>query len=216
MDEWTLIFENLKRMALATVKNFGNNCEVAIHDFSDFQKSLVFIAGNVTKRSTGAPITDLVLKNLKDQGDEIEDMYNYKTSTDNGLVIKSSTTYIRNSEGHVIGAYCVNYNITDFMNTISVMDNFIGVQESSDMDHRETFARSAGDTIEAILENSITQMGRQPVSMNLEEKIKLVALMDNDGAFMLKGAVEHMAKVLGVTKYTIYNYLKKIRNNIST
>ncbi len=213
MDERELIFENLKRVADSTVKNFGNNCEVALHDFSDFQKSLIYIAGNVTKRSIGAPITDLVLKELKEHGNDIEDKHNYRTGTNTGLVIKSSTTYIRNSEGCVIGAYCVNYNMTDFMNTISIMDNFVGVQKKTDVDTRETFAQSATETIEAILEKGISHIGRQPVTMNLDDKIKLIEIMDNNGAFMLKGSVEHMAKVMGVTKFTIYNYLKKIRGN---
>jgi predicted transcriptional regulator YheO len=54
--------------------------------------------------------------------------------------------------------------------------------------------------------------------MSKQEKIQFVELLESHGAFLLKGAVEYVAKSLGVTKYTIYNYLKEVRmdNNSNT
>ena len=49
--------------------------------------------------------------------------------------------------------------------------------------------------------------------MNGAEKTQLISYLEDNGTFQLKGAVEQVAQMMGVTKFTVYNYLKKIRNN---
>ncbi|WP_459947086.1 helix-turn-helix domain-containing protein [Desulfocastanea catecholica] len=39
---------------------------------------------------------------------------------------------------------------------------------------------------------------------------------EESGTFLLKGAVEQVAQMKRVTKSTVYNYLKKVRNRTST
>jgi len=44
------------------------------------------------------------------------------------------------------------------------------------------------------------------------QKLEAVRQMHDGGLFIVKGAVEKAAAALGVTRYTIYNYLDEIRN----
>jgi len=53
MNEKEFILNILKQVADAVVKTFGRNCEVAVHDLSNLKKSLIHIAGDVTKRKPG-------------------------------------------------------------------------------------------------------------------------------------------------------------------
>nr|WP_315988792.1 helix-turn-helix domain-containing protein [Desulforamulus aquiferis] len=46
----------------------------------------------------------------------------------------------------------------------------------------------------------------------MEDKIRFVAALEQRGAFLIKGSVDYIATVLGVSKYTVYNYLQKIRS----
>ena len=84
MNEKECILGVLKQVANAVIKTFGRNCEVAVHDLSDLSKSLIYIAGDVTKREPGAPITDMALKALSKEGREIKNRYDYKTITADG------------------------------------------------------------------------------------------------------------------------------------
>ncbi|RYD05326.1 hypothetical protein N752_09785 [Desulforamulus aquiferis] len=68
------IFKNLIRIAQVMADTFGRNCEVAVHDLANLDKSLIYIAGNITKRKPGAPITDLVVRVLHQEGDQAQDM----------------------------------------------------------------------------------------------------------------------------------------------
>jgi len=207
------IFENLMSISAVTVKTFGQNYEVAIHDFSKLPHSLVHIEGNVTKRKPGAPITDLVVRALRRDGDAIKNFINYKTVTKEGRIVKSSTTFIRDEKGKVIGAYCINFDMTDYLNAIALFNDFTRTEGRNDQDHKETFATSLNETVESLMEPIVNEIGRQPATMNKEEKLKLLKALEFQGTFLLRGAVDFVAKILGVSKFTVYNYLKEIRSD---
>ena len=205
------IFNMLSQMADAMVKTFGRSCEVAVHDFSNLNKSLVYLAGNVTGRKQGAPITDLVVKALHKDRTKIKDCYNYKTTTKDGRTIKSSTIFIRSSAGEVIGAFCTNIDITDFLNASQVIQQLVETHAFNVQENHETFAATVGETIEALFEQAVSAVGKQPATMSTEEKTRLVKALENKGAFQIKGAVDQVAILAGVSKYTVYNYLQKVR-----
>ncbi len=47
--------------------------------------------------------------------------------------------------------------------------------------------------------------------MSTEGKTELVKELETSGVFQIKGAVDQVALLMGVSKYTVYNYLKRIR-----
>ena len=47
--------------------------------------------------------------------------------------------------------------------------------------------------------------------MNKKAKVEAVRVMQERGLFIVKGGVEKAASALGVTRYTIYNYLEQLR-----
>jgi predicted transcriptional regulator YheO len=213
MDERDCIFASLKNVAAATSQTFGRNCEIAIHDFNLLPNSLIHIEGKVTKRKPGAPITDLVVRKLRREGNNVTDIYNYKTIAKNGDVIKSSTAFIRDSSGEVIGAFCINFRIVDYLNAISMIQEFTQLSNTHGEARIETFASSLNETIESMLEKAIKLAGKQPATMTKEEKVSLVATLEYEGAFLIKGSVGFIAKAMGVSIYTVYNYLKEVRSS---
>lgn len=206
------ILENLKRIAKVMVDTFGRNCEAAIHDFRQLPHSMVHIEGAVTGREPGAPITDLALRSLRREKDQVKDIYNYKTVTKDGRTLKSSTTFIRDKADRVIGAFCINFDITDYLNSISLLDGFVQTSNQRGGHSKETFASSVNETIEALMDQVVSKAGKQPVTMSREEKVQLVHSLEFQGAFLIRGAVEFVAKALGVSKFTVYNYLKEVRS----
>jgi predicted transcriptional regulator YheO len=213
MDERDCIFESFKNIAAAISKTFGRNCEIAVHDFNRLPNSLIHIEGKVTRRKPGAPITDLVLRKLRREGNNVNDIYNYKTIDKGGDVIKSSTAFIRDSSGKVIGAFCINFRIVDYLNAISMLQEFTQLSNTHEEARMETFASSLNETIESMLEKAIKKAGKQPATMTKEEKVRLVATLEYEGAFLIKGSVGFVAKAMGVSIYTVYNYLKKVRSS---
>jgi predicted transcriptional regulator YheO len=213
MMEKESIFQNLQRIADAIVALFGKNCEACVHDLTSLQNSLIYIRGDVTHRKPGAPATDLLMKMLKQNSGKAEDMQNYKTTTADGRSLKSATTFIRDSTGRPIAAFCINLDTTDFYNAGQALLPFINIQENNHQTSTETFAHSASETVEALFFQAVEKIGKHPATMNVDEKTSLIGLLEENSTFLLKGAVEQVARMMGVTKFTVYNYLKKVRNN---
>ncbi|WP_106496280.1 helix-turn-helix transcriptional regulator [Lentibacillus sp. Marseille-P4043] len=204
-----VLFDFAKRTADMLVATFGSRCEVAVHDFGNLEKSLVHIAGNVTGREIGSPVTDLVLNGLKKPSVEISDIPNYKTQTKSGNVMKSSTIYIWDLEGKVIGALCINYDISLLMQLNGEIQDFISFDDH--VEKSESFFTSVQDAIQGIVDQVLQEFKKAPSSMDLEEKVEFVSRLENRGTFLIKGAAEYVASVLGVSKFTIYNYLQRVR-----
>jgi len=47
--------------------------------------------------------------------------------------------------------------------------------------------------------------------MGRGDKIEIVRQLEDQGVFLIKGAVKFIAKKLNVSKFTIYNYLDQVR-----
>ena len=43
--------------------------------------------------------------------------------------------------------------------------------------------------------------------MERDDRVRVVRAMGERGLFLIKGSVERVARVLGVSRYTVYNYL---------
>lgn len=211
------IFTNLKQLADLMTHMFGDNCEVAIHDLTTAQMQLVHITGKVTNREIGAPVTDVVTKYFLRDGNKVRDRHCFMTLTDDGRELKSSTSYTRDSAGRVVAAFCVNFNTTDHHNAIQMLKAFVNKSVSTEpgadgLDRGpEKMSFSIDHTVDSLFESSVTEIGKRPASMSTEEKIRLVKILEKKGAFQIKGVVGQVAVRLGVSNFTIYNYLKKIR-----
>lgn len=210
--ERTAIFENLKRVAATVVRTFGRNCEIAIHDFRDLERSLVHLEGTVTGRKLGAPITNLVIRAWRNEGDAVRDMVNYPSKARSGHNLKSSTTFVRNAAGQVIGAFCINFDLTE-LEAIQGAIGDLGRVEGEDKGLSETFAAYVNETNEAVMAAAIAKAGKHPSVMSREEKLEFIRILDEEGAFLIKGMVNYVAKTLSVTIYTVYNYLRQIKGS---
>lgn len=208
----TPIFNMAMRTADMLVKMFGSRCEVAVHDFTDLKKSLIYLAGNVTGREMGSPSTDLVLNELTKSVSDIEDLPNYKTRLPNGITMKSSTIFLRDEEEQVIGALCINYDISMMIQYETEIQDFISFTKTEEKS--ETFYNTVQEVIQDMVDQVLTGFNKAPSMLSLEEKIECVRLLQEKGAFLIKGSTDYLASVLGVSKFTIYNYLQKIRTQI--
>ncbi len=212
MIEKQLIIENLKQIADGVTQTFGDNCEVAIHDLSDITHSLVYITGNVTNRDIGSPVTDAVIKEVVEHGKAVKDKCSFKTILDDGREIKSTTLFIRNSESEVVAAFCINFDVTDYLNALQALEQITGLKkQGSPHKLSEKMAFTVDNTIESLFEEAVATIGKRPATMSTEEKTNLVRILEKKGIFQIKGVVNQVALQLGVSNFTVYNYLKKIR-----
>ena len=110
--------ETLKQIAAGIAAQFGDKCEVVIHDVSTShpERTIVHIEnGHVSGRQVGDGASMVVLEQLEHQYEQPQDHLCYLTRTPDGKILKSSSLYIRNSRGAVTAIFSINYDVTGLM-----------------------------------------------------------------------------------------------------
>lgn len=192
-------------------QTFGKNCEVVLHDLSIPQNSVVYTVNNhVTGRQVGQPFEHLIKDVLLSKKFENDCTANYRTTTVAGKKIKSSTALLRDAKGEVIGALCVNYDLSPLNDMKILLDEFMDTQQEKIESTVEPF-----DNVIEIVEDLINKMiGNSPVTtLKRKDKIELIQFMDKKGVFLIKGAIEKVAEKLNISKVTVYSYLDAIKKS---
>ncbi len=194
---------------------FGKNCEAVLHDIKNPQNSIIAITnGHVSGRTLGGPMSEYGLAVLK-KADFEKSIINYMKKTPDGRVLKSSLMYIKDENGEVIGFLCINYDISELLIANNILSSLVDISEDGlyDNSQEESFGSSIYDVLSNIVNKTLDTIGKPVAFMSKEEKVNIVEILDNKGVFLVKGAVDYIAKVLCVSRYTIYNYLDEIRIN---
>ncbi len=190
---------------------FGSSCEVVLHQFSDLNHSIVTIEnGQVTGRDENSSMTDHSLQQVK-SGNTKNDTINYSGKGSDGRTIKSTTMFIRDDDEKVIGCLCINFDVTEF--TIAKR----ALTELLDFGHEpvkeDKSSKKINDVLKEVVQTKIDDIGKPVAYLNKDEKVKIVNQLDGQGVFLIKGAIDYVADILCVSRYTIYNYLDETRED---
>lgn len=197
----------------------GRDCEVVLHELSHPQTSVVAVEnGQVTGRQVGDGIRDLFNTVLRSPRFEEDMLVNYPTRLPDGRTLRSGTVLIRDEAGKVIGALCINIDLTRVSAAKQLLDEQmtieVGVPAGGTPDRaeeeEEAHRQDVLSILDALIGNALSEVGTGEVT-NKDERAKLVRFLDERGAFRIKGAVDIVAHRLGVSRYTIYNYLNEVR-----
>ena len=69
------------------------------------------------------------------------------------------------------------------------------------------------DALDDILRLAEREIGTVAAAWDRTEKQRVVRILDDRGAFLLRGAVDDIAEIMGVSRITIYNYLNAIERD---
>jgi len=206
------VLEAVAQIMPGLSRALGPDCELVLHDFSDIRSSLVAIESSVTGRSLGAPLTDLILRILR-HDDSPDDLINYHTSTPDGRPLRSCTLFLRDDEGKPVGCLCFNWDLTPWIAARNLLQEFCQVRylDAAGSESQEAFVQD----VEELLQDTIDQIlskERKPVTLlDKADRVRVVRALDERGVFLIKGAVEDVAKSLNVSRYSVYNYLEEVR-----
>lgn len=206
MQETTL--DLLKRLAKALSAQFGDNCEIVVHDISsgDPENTIAVIEnGHVSKRNASAGPSHIALEAMKEGRRNIPDQYNYLTQTADGRILRSSTVYINDDEGRPIGIFCINYDLTALMMAKATVDAL--VQDPRAADEPEPIPTNVNDLLDELLDQSVRIVGKPVAMMNKEDKVKAIGYLNDAGAMLITKSGDKIAKFFGISKYTLYSYL---------
>lgn len=205
--------DNLIRLIKMISNQFGDKCEVVLHDLTeDYNHTIVAIENShVTGRKVGDCGSNLGLEVLRGKNSS-GDRYNYKTQLKDGRFIRSSTVHLKDDDDKIIGAICVNYDITNFLITENILKGFTDFPTDSKED-TEIFANNVNELLDYLIQECQKIIAKPVSVMTKNDKIRAVEYLDSKGAFLITKSGDRVCDYLKVSKYTLYNFLDIARKN---
>lgn len=209
----------------ATLQALGSvvprNVEILLHDLEHPERSVVAIVnGHLSGRRVGSPILAapeqdqgfkaLIQASADQQGCAPVVLPDYPTTL-KGRSLRSATAIFRDRNGHPFASLCVNTDVTGLDAAMAFLQHFqpLGATPAATDEAADMTALMAG-----IIQDALQRSGQG--RMNKQAKVEAVRIMQERGLFIVKGGVEKAAEALGVTRYTVYNYLEQLRGEPAT
>ena len=201
--------ELMRRLAKAIAAEFGNNCEVIVHDLKaeDLDHTIVAAEnGQVSNRRLGDGPSRIVLETLQHKERVPEDMLAYLTKTHDGRVLKSSTVFLKDSDGNVEGVLSINYDITEMIMAERAIDSLLNHRDIKE-EQPKNIPQSVNELLDDLIEQSVKIVGKPVAMMNKEDKTKAIKFLNDSGAFLITRSGDKVSHYFGISKYTLYSYI---------
>jgi predicted transcriptional regulator YheO len=201
---------------------FGDSCQAVLYALDMSREAdgtagtAIEVSGTTTEARVGDVLPAFLTTYIAENG--YQDRYGYINKKNPGLVLRTSVMFIFDGAEGPIGCLCVHHNIvhikmiTSFLEELTRPDNLEDDEEQPGGDR--IFAAS---DIQGFLDNVVSELLAQRLGGNdfsylgKSDKLALIADLDRKGVFLVKGAVNIVAKRMNVSKFSIYNYLDEIR-----
>lgn len=196
------------RLAKAIAAQFGDCCEVVVHDLkSDPDHTIVAIEnGHVSHRQVGDGPSRVVLEALKETDPQkLRDNTGYLMKTHDGRILKCSTVYIRDENGAPEGIFSINYDVTELLMAERAVESILQHKATRKMPER--IPQSVNELLDDLIEQSVQMVGKPVAMMSKEDKIAAIAFLNKAGAFLITRSGDKISKYFGISKYTLYSYI---------
>lgn len=213
-DELTL--EALITIAHGIAGQFGNDCEVCIHDLQakNLEHTICYIVnGHVSGRKIGDGASKVVLETLEalQNGEKVSDHLGYRTHTSDGRILKSSTIFLKDCDNNYKFILGINYDMTNFINAQSTISHIVGDFENTKEEVYRQIPLNVNDLLENLIEQSVKLIGKTPALMTKYEKIKAIQFLQNAGAFLVTRSGDKVSQFFGISKFTLYSYIDQAK-----
>ena len=197
----------LSRIAKALAEQFGNNCEVVVHDLSDREHTIAAIEnGSVSSRKAGGGPSQVVLEAMQEKDpSQLQDKNGYLMKTHDGRILKCSTVYVRDEAGAVEGVLSINYDMTELLMAQRAVDSLINHATVTKAPQR--IASNVNDLLDDLISQSVALIGKPVAMMTKEDKIRAIHFLNDAGAFLITKSGDKVTKYFGISKFTLYTYI---------
>lgn len=200
-------FEFLIKLAEGISIMFGKNCETVIHEMNGQHiRNLAFFNSHVTGRKAGSSLSiygnDTANGTVSGQNLELD--YINQQVVVSGKQIKSTTVHMRGDGYHF--ALGINFDVTVLTQMRGILDNLTDI-DGELMDRLNSGSQPA---VEDLFTSCLEIVNCPVESMKKLERLSLVRLLKEKGAFQMHRSVPYVAERMGVSKFTVYNYLNEL------
>lgn len=204
-------------------RQFGDSCQAILYAFDvgrlREEGAALAVSGTTTETAEGDPLPPFLIAHIEEKG--FRSQYGFINKGIPGLVLRTSLQFIPAGDERM-GCLCIHHNIVHIKMITSFLDELTRPSTLEDEDEQDKRGSVEGrqytaSDIQGFLDSIISEfvierLGTNSfISLEKGDKLALIAELDSRGVFLVKGAVNIVAKRMNVSKFSIYNYLDEIR-----
>ncbi|MEO6090585.1 MAG: PAS domain-containing protein [Umezawaea sp.] len=207
MTEDELLLREAETIATAIGRMFPGLCEVVLHDLRDPDHTVRVIENNLSGRRVGDPATEIGVARIQDP-DYPSVIQNYPNTFPDGRPAKSTSIGIKNSKGAYIAALCLNLDVSLFATVARSLHNLVKTDEQEQPLTENLRARTV-DELRSLVEEFAAARGKTPRSLAAQDRKELLRSLKESGYLDVKHSVPVLTDILGVSRATVYNYVRR-------
>jgi predicted transcriptional regulator YheO len=207
--------ENIEGLAEAIAESvstaLGGSFEIILYDLTQAQQPVLRVLGkNISGLAKGDSGRDENFNSTYSQCRKENRIYRSEKRIINGREMRSTVVFFTDDSGRPAAALKINFDLS----IVSLMEGFLkecgmlGGDNGKTASVRDIDVRSI---LPSLLKEGIQSIGKDVPEMSREDKLRIIRLLDERGAFLLRNSIEDAAKALDITRFTVYNYLDEIR-----
>ncbi|MGP1418306.1 MAG: helix-turn-helix domain-containing protein [Sphaerochaetaceae bacterium] len=201
--------ENLGRQMMNLLESqFFEDCELILYDFSGGAASIVEYCNNRQCRMACLP--DQTPESIAQRANG-GDVFNEIRMASGGHVIKTSIIFFHEDSGSLCGALCLNHDITELVNFNRLLGAFSGARNSSTESEAACHPQDVAGFLDCLIREAQRYVGKKPSDLNKDERFSFLEYLDSHGAFQISKSSVIISDLLGISKFTLYSDLDRIR-----
>jgi len=195
------VFKNAIALSEALVALFGKSVEVVIHDTG--VDEICYLVNPISKRQIGDP-ANLDQYDFSN-GETVIGPYE-KVNWD-GSIIRSISVVLRDESEQVKYVLCVNFDLSDLQAAQRALA-ILAPREIASGQPEVLFKNDWHEKLNVWITEWCTGKGLSITSLGRASRVELIRELEKAGALKGRNATAYVARVLNVSRATIYNDLK--------
>ncbi|WP_029063903.1 PAS domain-containing protein [Labrenzia sp. DG1229] len=206
MSQDALVERTAVPIAEALSKLLGSNVEIVIHSLAT--ETVAYICNPYSKRQIGDPS---YLSELDFREDDDRDVIGpHERVNWDGRVVRTISAVLRDDDGKPFALTCFNYDLSDIMAAQNAITALIGAPVSTG-EPDALFKNDWHEKMNRFIVDWCRDKNKNVDALAKEDRLELLGEIVRTDGLREKHAASYVARVLNVSRATIYNDIKVIR-----
>ena len=206
MSQDALVERTAIPIAEALSKLLGSNVEIVIHSLAT--ETVAYICNPYSKRQIGDPS---YLSELDFREDDERDVIGpHERVNWDGRVVRTISAVLRDEDGRPFALTCFNYDLSDIMAAKNAITALIGAPVNSG-EPDALFKNDWHEKMNRFIVDWCRDKNKTVDALAREDRLELLGEIVRTDGLREKHAASYVARVLNVSRATIYNDIKVIR-----
>jgi len=206
MSQDALVERTAVPIAEALSKLLGSNVEIVIHSLAT--ETVAYICNPYSKRQIGDPS---YLSELDFREDDDRDVIGpHERVNWDGRVVRTISAVLRGDDGKPFALTCFNYDLSDIMAAQNAITALIGAPVSTG-EPDALFKNDWHEKMNRFIVDWCRDKNKNVDALAKEDRLELLGEIVRTDGLRERHAASYVARVLNVSRATIYNDIKVIR-----